>query len=41
MFVPPWGWFPLLNHDFQGSVAGLGRDEIYPDKIHGWSILDG
>ena len=23
----------LINYDFQVSVAGLGRDEIYPD---GW-----
>jgi hypothetical protein len=29
-------WFPLLNLDFQESVAGLGRDEIDPDQIHGW-----
>ena len=24
---------PLTNHDFQGSVAMWGRDEIYPDPV--------
>ena len=28
-----WGWFPYKNHGFQGSVAGLARDQIYPDPM--------
>ena len=26
--------FPKVKHDFQGSVATWGRDEIYPELLN-------